>query len=124
MQMFWMEHFCPFLAARSMKYGGIGVIVKYLGWEGIRSEGVASMSTSSGPISVSMSENSLIGESEMSVRVLSLRYSSMIRLVVSSTSTSVVADAREMFLFNKLFILPGLASRELPGGDCTWCSAE
>ena len=124
-QTFCIEYFCSFLTWRSMKYGGIGVTLKYFGCDGIRRDGATSMSSSSGPMSVSISENSLIGESDMSGRVLSPRYSSMIRLGVSSTSTSVmaIADARDTFLFNKLFIFPGLASLELPRGDrCTWCS--
>ena len=108
-----------------MKYGGSGVTLKYLGCEGIRRDGATSIPSSSGPMSVSISENSFIGDSEMSVRVWSPRYSSMTRLVVSSASTSTMADARDTFFFKKLVNFAGLASLELLCGDrCTWCSAE
>ena len=51
-----------------MKYGGSGVTLKYLGCVGIRRDGATSISRFSGPMSVSISENSLVGDSEVSAR--------------------------------------------------------
>ena len=106
-----------------MKYGGSGVTLKYLGWVGIRRDGATVISKLSGPISVSMSEKSLVGETEVSASGKSSRYSSIIRL--ASVSESYTDETSDTFFFKMLFNLAGLAIPELPGGDrCTRCNAE
>ena len=49
----------------------------------------------------------------------------MTKFVVSSVSTSDMAESRDTFFFKIPFNFAGLPSLELPGGDrCTRCSAE
>ena len=82
-----------------------------------------SISRLSGPIRVSMSEKSLVGDTEVSASGKSSRYSSMTRLLSGSLSDMV--ESRDTFFFKMLFNLAGLAIPELPGGDrCTRCNAE
>ena len=108
-----------------MKYGGSGVTLKYFGWVGIRRDGATVISKLSGPIRVSMSEKSLVGDTEVSTSGKSSRYSSMTRFVVLSVSASEMVESRDRFFFKMLFNYAGLATPELPGGDrCTRCSAE
>ena len=84
-----------------------------------------SISRLSGSMRVSISENSLVGETDVSARGKSSRYSSMTRFVVSSVSASEMVESRDKFFFKMLFNFAGLAIPELPGGDrCTRCSAE
>ena len=62
---FWVEYFCSFLGLRSIKYGGSGATLKYFGCVGIKRDGAISISRLSLLISVSISENSLAGDSVM-----------------------------------------------------------
>ena len=108
-----------------MKYGGSGLTLKYFGWVGIRRDGATVISKLSGPIRVSMSEKSLVGDTEVSASGKSSRYSSMTRFVVSSVSESYMDETSDTFFFKMLFNFAGLAIPEHPDGDrCTRCSAE
>ena len=57
-------------------YGGRGVILKYFGCVGIKSDGAMSISNSSDSMNVSISENSLVGDkaSESFAREWAPRY--------------------------------------------------
>ena len=84
-----------------------------------------SISRLSGLRRVSMSEKSLVGDTEVSASGKSSRYSSMTRFVVSSVSESYMDETSDTFCFKMLFNFAGLAIPELPGGDrCTRCNAE
>ena len=124
-QTFWMEYFCSFLGRRLIQYGGSGDTLKYFGWVGIRRDGATVISKLSGPIRVSMSEKSLVGETEVSASGKSSRYSSMTRFEVSSASESYIDETSDTFFFKMLFNFAGLAIPEHPDGDrCTRCRAE
>ena len=106
-----------------MKYGGSGVTLKYFGWVGIRRDGATVISKLSGPIRVSMSEKSLVGDTEVSASGKSSRYSSMTRF--ASVSESYMDETSDTFFFKMLFNFAGLAIPEHPDGDrCTRCRAE
>ena len=123
-QMFWIGYFCSFLGRRLIQYGGSGDTLKYFGWVGIRRDGATVISKLSGPISVSMSEKSLVGETEVSASGKSSRYSSIIRLA-SVSEESYTDETSDTFFFKMLFNFAGLAIPLLPDGDrCTRCRAE